>query len=158
MERLGNYILSVTAAALLLGILPTIAGKKGTHAALLQLIGGLFLAFTVVSPIANIAPDALWDLPLDFSLQGSALAAQGQAYTRDQLQLIIKDRCEAYILDKALSLQAQLQVEVMLSQDEIPVPVSVRLLGTVSPYARSMLQQWLQDDMAIPKEHQIWVG
>ena len=158
MEGPGRYILSVTAAALLLGILQSIAGKQGAHAALLQLIGGLFLAFTVIAPIANIEPDAILDLPWDFTVQGSAIAEQGQAYSRNQLQGIIKDRCEAYILDKALTLQAELQVEVMLSQDEIPVPTSVRLQGSVSPYAKNALQQWLQDDMAIPKEHQIWIG
>ena len=148
----------MTAAALLLGILQTIAGKKETQAVLLQLIGGLFLTFTVISPIVNIEADEILDLPWDFTLQGSTIAEQGQSYSRNQLRRIIKDRTEAYILDKALTLQAQLQVEVMLSQDEVPVPTSVRLQGSVSPYARNVLQQWLQDDMAIPKEHQIWIG
>ena len=134
MENIARYILSVTAAALLLGILQTIAGKKGTQA------------------------DEILDLPWDFTLQGSTIAEQGQSYSRNQLRRIIKDRTEAYILDKALTLQAHLQVEVMLSQDEVPVPTSVRLQGSVSPYARNVLQQWLQDDMAIPKEHQIWIG
>ena len=158
MENIARYILSVTAAALLLGILQTIAGKKGTQAVLLQLIGGLFLTFTVISPIVNIEADEILDLPWAFTLQGSTIAEQGQSYSRNQLRRIIKDRTEAYILDKALTLQAQLQVEVMLSQDEVPVPTSVRLQGSVSPYARNVLQQWLQDDMAIPKEHQIWIG
>ena len=148
----------MTAAALLLGILQTIAGKKGTQAVLLQLIGGLFLTFTVISPIVNIEADEILDLPWDFTLQGSTIAEQGQSYSRNQLRRIIKDRTEAYILDKALTLQAQLQVEVMLSQDEVPVPTSVRLQGSVSPYTRNVLQQWLQDDMSIPKEHQIWIG
>ena len=148
----------MTAAALLLGILQTIVGKKETQAVLLQLIGGLFLTFTVISPIVNIEADEILDLSWDFTLQGSTIAEQGQSYSRNQLRRIIKDRTEAYILDKALTLQAQLQVEVMLSQDEVPVPTSVRLQGSVSPYARNVLQQWLQDDMAIPKEHQIWIG
>ena len=63
MENIARYILSVTAAALLLGILQTIAGKKGTQAVLLQLIGGLFLTFTVISPIVNIEADEILDIP-----------------------------------------------------------------------------------------------
>ena len=47
---------------------------------------------------------------------------------------------------------------LMLSQDEIPVPSTVRLQGSISPYARQSLQQWLQDDIGVPKEHQIWIG
>lgn len=148
----------MTAAALLLGILQVISGKKGTHAALLQLVGGLFLTFTVIAPVADIEPEDILDYPWDFAVQGSAIAEQGQVYSQDQLRGIIKDRCEAYILDKALTLQAELQVEVMLSQDEIPVPASVRLQGSITPYAKKTLQQWLQDDMAIPKEHQVWIG
>ena len=136
----------------------TIAGKKGTHAALLQLIGGLFLTFTVIAPIADVELEEILDVPWDFAVQGNAIAEEGQQYAQDQLHGIIKDRCEAYILDKALALQAQLQVEVMLSQDEIPVPASVRLQGSISPYARNALQQWLQDDIGIPKERQIWIG
>lgn len=136
----------------------TIAGKKGTHAALLRLIGGLFLTFTVIAPIADVELEEILDVPWDFAVQGNAIAEEGQQYAQDQLHGIIKDRCEAYILDKALALQAQLQVEVMLSQDEIPVPASVRLQGSISPYARNALQQWLQDDIGIPKERQIWIG
>lgn len=142
----------------MLGILQAITGKKGTHAALLQLIGGLFLTFTVIAPIADIDPDDILDIPWNFTEQGSAIATQGQIYSQNQLQQIIKERCEAYILDKALTLQAQLQVEVMLSQDDVPVPSSVRLQGSISPYAKMALQQWLEEDWAIPKEQQIWIG
>lgn len=142
----------------MLGILQVISGKKGTQAALLQLIGGLFLAFTIIAPAANLELGEMLDFPWDYSAMGSDIAAQGQSYSQDQLHRIIKDRCEAYILDKAQTYQAQLRVEVVLSQDEIPVPSSVRLQGSVSPYAKQALQQFLQDDMAIPKEHQIWIG
>ena len=158
MEKLGIYILSVTAAALLLGILQSIAGKKGTHVALLKLIGGLFLTFTTIAPIANIELERLLDFPWDFAVRGNAIAQQGQEYAQDQLHGIIKDRCEAYILDKAQTYQADVTVEVMLSQDEVPVPSSIRLQGSISPYARQALQQWLQDDLGVPKEQQIWIG
>ena len=158
MEKLGCYILSVTAAAILLGILQSIAGKKDTNGALLRLIGGLFLSFTIISPVADIELNQILEFPWDFAVQGSDIAQQGQEYAQDQLHGIIKDRCEAYILDKALALQAELTVEVMLSLDKVPVASSVQLQGNISPYARQVLQQWLQDDMGIPKEHQQWIG
>ena len=158
MQNLGRYILSVTAAAILLGILQTLAGKKGGSGALIQLIGGLFLTFTIIAPVANIRLDALWELPWELTAEGNAIAAQGESLSQNQLRAIIKERSEAYILDKALSYQTTLEVEVTLSQDEIPAPASVRLQGSVSPYARTALQQWLQDDMGIPKENQLWIG
>lgn len=158
MEALGKYILTVTAAAIFLGVLRSLTGKKGGIAALLQLIGGLFLTFTVISPVANIDLDLVFETPWDLAADGSAIAAQGQALSRDQLESIIKEQCESYILDKALTFQADLEVEVTLSQDEMPVPSAVRLRGSISPYAKNALQQWLQDEMGIPKEDQLWIG
>ncbi len=158
MEALGSYILSVTAAAILLGILQTIAGKKGGSAALLRLVGGLFLTFTVIAPVAEVDLDGLFDAPFAFSQQGSAIAASGQEISRSEMERIITGRCQAYILDKAESLHTQLEVEVTLSQEQIPVPTTVQLKGSVSPYAKSSLQQWLEEELGIPRERQVWIG
>lgn len=158
MEALGRYILSVTAAAIAFAVLQTLVGKKGTASALVRLIGGLFLTFTVIAPIAALDLDAIFASNLDFMEQGSAIAAQGQEIAQSELRTIIKQRCEAYILDKAETYRAQLEVEVTLSQDDIPTPTAVRLRGSASPYAKFNLQQWLQDEMGIPREHQVWIG
>lgn len=156
MEALGRYILSVVSAAILLSILRSLLDKKSSAAVLLQLVGGLFLTFTVVSPVADINFEAFFDMPLDYISEGNLLAVQAQEATQDELCEIIKQRCEAYILDKAMSYQAPLQVDVSLSTDETPVPCSVRLQGSITPYAKSALQKWLQDEIGIPKENQLW--
>lgn len=158
MERIGQYILSVTAAAILFSILQTLVGKKGSCAVLVRLIGGLFLTFTVIAPVANIDLDAVFDAPWNFQEQGSAAAVYGQQIAQEEMAGIIKQKCEAYILDKAEAYQTQLEVEVTLNQDEIPIPCSVRLQGNASPYAKASLQQWLQEYMGIPKENQVWIG
>ena len=124
----------------------------------MQLIGGLFLAFTVIAPVADIDLDRAFDVPLDFSLQGDMLAAQGQSFSKSEMETIISQHCRSYILDKAVSYHAQLEVEVTLSQDDLPVPTAVRLQGSVSPYAKKELQQWIEDEMGIRKENQIWIG
>ena len=158
MEALGKYILSVTSAAILFGILQSLLGKKGNSAALLRLIGGIFLAFTVISPVTDVDLGRILDPAWDYTAQGSSIAAGGYAVSQNQLHSIIKERCRTYILDKAISYNAQLEVEVELTQDEIPVPAAVRLRGSISPYGKQALQQWLQDVMGIPKENQQWIG
>lgn len=158
MEAIGKYILSVTAASILLGIAQTLVGKKGGSATLVRLIGGLFLAFTVIAPLADVDLGAVFDAPWDFAQQGSTIVAQGEQISRDELRRIIKQRCEAYILDRASTLHTQLEVEVTLSQDDVPFPTAVRLRGSVSPYTKTILQQWLSEDMGIPRENQIWIG
>jgi hypothetical protein len=69
----------------------------------------------------------------------------------------IIQQTQAYILDKARSLDAELTVEVFLGDGTIPVPIGVRLEGNISPYARKLLSQMLQDDLGIPAEEQIWI-
>lgn len=158
MEVLGKYILSVTAASILFGILQTLLDKKSVTAVLLRLIGGLFLTFTVISPVADIKLDTVLDLPLDMSVHGKEIATQGQEISKSHMQSIIKEQCEAYILDKAQSYQADLDVDVSLTQDDIPTPSAVRLQGAISPYAKTVMQKWLYDDMGISKENQLWIG
>ena len=158
MEALGKYILSVTAAAILLGILRSLHGKKGSSTALIQLLGGLFLTFTMIAPMADVDLDAIFDSPWMFSADASVFAAEGQKISQEQLRSIIKERSEAYILDKASSYHAQLEVDVIVSQDAMPIPTAVYLRGSVSPYVKSEMEQWLQDDMGILKENQLWNG
>lgn len=158
MEALGKYILSVTAAAILFGILQSLIGKKHGSAVLVKLIGGLFLAFTAIAPITEVRIDHLLDSSWSYTAQGNAIATNGLAISQDQLRSIIKEKSEAYILDKALFYNAQLEVDVTLSQDAMPIPTSVRLQGSISPYTRNAIQQWLQDEMGIPKENQVWIG
>lgn len=158
MEAVGRYIVSVTAAAILLGILRSVLGKKSSSAALVQLVGGLFLTFTVIAPVADLDFDTFFDSSWVITEDASIIAAQGQAISQQQLQSIIKERCEAYILDKAQSYHAALDVKVTVSQDEMPVPVAARLEGNISPYARSEMEQYLQKEMGIPKENQLWIG
>jgi hypothetical protein len=59
-------------------------------------------------------------------------------------------------LDKAQALNTALEVEVTLSDDEIPIPVKVRLSGKVSPYAKGRLQQIISEELGIERENQIW--
>jgi len=158
MEALGRYILSVTAAAILLSILRTIHGKKGTNAALVKLVGGLFLTFTVIVPVVDVDTGSIFSISMDLTEQGSAIAACAAADSSKQLQGIIKQRCEAYILDKALTYGVHLDVDVSLTDEEIPVPASVCLQGSISPYTKAVFGQWLEQDMGIPKEQQLWIG
>ena len=72
------------------------------------------------------------------------------------MSAIIKDRTEAYILDKAASMGLSLRVEVILSEEEIPKPITVKLWGTVPPYTKTRLRNWMEDTLGIGEEDQLW--
>lgn len=157
MKALSAYILSVTAAAILLGILQSLTDKKTSISALIRLIGGVFLAFTVIAPITDIEFDLLFDIPLSFTQDGTSITIQGYNESQQQLRNSIKQQCEAYILDKTMSYQTSLEIDVILNDADLPVPVSAQLRGDISPYAKKALQSMLANDIGISEENQIWI-
>lgn len=151
-----GYLTGIIAAALICTLLLRFVGNKGTTGAVMKLIAGLFLAFTVISPIAGFDLQEIMDLPADFTQMGKLLALEGEQSSKEAIAAGIKTAAEAYILDKAAALDVALKVEVTLSKEDIPHPESVRLTGNISPYARSTLQDLISKELGINKENQIW--
>lgn len=156
MTALGEYIFSVVAAAMIIGIINSFQDSKSGSGVLIRMMGGLFLAFTVIAPLAEFDFSGIADFFEDFAAVGQSAAAYGQNVASEELKSIIKAEVEAYILDKANALDAVLTVEVAL--DEASVPAAVRLQGSVSPYGKARLQQILEDELGIAKENQVWIG
>lgn len=158
MDGVRNYILSVTATAMFLGIVKGILGENGTMGTVFRLICGGVMVFAVVSPWKNLNFEEL-ELPLEQYLQeGEACRQAGEESASAAIAELIKEQTAAYILDKAAEVKADLQVEVTVSTDTVPIPVEVRLTGNVSPYGKARLESLLEEDLGIAKEHQIWIG
>jgi hypothetical protein len=158
LEKLGQYALSVISAAVILSILQSLVQKSSCSGTLLRLIGGIFLTFTVLKPIAAINLDSVLEIPWDYVEQGDYFAEQGAAKSYEQMEAIIKQQCEAYIGDKAQTCNAQLEISVTLTEDDIPKPSSVTLSGSVSPYQKQILKYWLEEELGIQGANQIWIG
>lgn len=153
MEALRQYIISVVAAALICGIITGLF-PKGAAREVMKLVCGLFLAYTVLRPMAGAELGHLEDLPFSFSSQGEAAAALGTQMAEESLAQFIKEETQAYILDKASKLGLILEADVTLDEENIPVAVTLR--GQVSPYDRSRLERMLTQDLAIAKENLQW--
>lgn len=155
MEALRQYVISVVAAAMLCGIVvrlfPSGSGKQVG-----KLICGLFLAYTVLSPISRVDFSNLPDFSLRCMDDAEDAAAMGENLARDSMADIIKEETEAYILDKAADLHANLHVEVTIGEDNLPAAVTVS--GEASPYARRQIQAMIENDLGISKENQKWIG
>ncbi len=154
---MGSYVLSVTAAATILGIVSSLVDGKSTAGAFIKLIGGLYLSVVIIQPLARFDFDALTDWTLRFSAEGDAVAADGRLLARDALATRIMSETEAYILDKACSYRADVRADVTLSGDDIPVPVAVTICGSFSPIAKAQLQRTIETELDIPKEDQKWI-
>ena len=158
MEGIGLYIRSVSAAGILCAVLTRLLPEKSSHSGILKTVCGIVMVFAVVAPVRDISlNDLTWGL--DFGqVERTAYIRDGENFSRETAAAIIKARTEAYILDKAASWSDDLSVEVGLSEDALPVPVSVRISGNLSPYGKSALSAILSQELGIEKEQQIWIS
>lgn len=155
MEALRQYVISVVAAAMICGIVTGLF-PAGTGKQVVKLICGLFLAYTVLSPVSRMDFSELTNFSLRCMDDAEEAAAVGENLTRNSMADIIKAESEAYILDKAADLHANLTVEVTVSEENLPA--SVIISGEASPYARRQLQTIIESDLGISKENQQWTG
>ena len=156
MDGIREYLISVTAAALLCGILKSLMGEKGSSAALIRLICGIFLALTVIRPLKELNLKDFSLLPTGLLEEARLTSGEGEEYTRQAKEDLIIPQCEAYILDKAQTLEANVRVEILISQEGEPVPTGSIITGNLSPYARNQLSKTLEEDLGIPQEDQKW--
>lgn len=157
MEAVREYILSVTAVAVICAIVQRLLSGKGMPAAMAKLLCGLLLTFAVIKPLTSFSIGDFSDWTADYETDASKAVAAGENSTRTALAQSIKSQAEAYILDKAASLNVSVTVQVTVSDDDIPVPIKVTISGEASPYAKGRLQSIIEDDLGIAKEEQQWI-
>lgn len=157
MLAIQEYLLSVTAAALICTVAKRIA-PGGTVGAALKMVTGMLMLLAVVHPWAEIRMADLSEYTADIQNAADHAAAEGIESSQLALREGIIQRVRTYILDKAQTLEADLTVEVELTDDTLPVPCGVTLRGNVSPYARSVLSEYLEDVLGIGSEALRWIS
>ena len=158
MEDIREYLLSVTAAAVLCGIVSAVAGEKGSQAGIVKLLCGLFLSITVIRPFAQLQIADFSNFASDILQAGQSATQDGEDYSLQALRRTIQEETEAYIMDKAAVYSADIHPQVTLSDTDPPVPESCVLTGRVSPYVRQQLMKILETDLGIPEENQTWIN
>lgn len=153
---LRQYILSVMMATIICALIKQLTVNKGPIEKIMQLIVGLVLTLSILSPVVDLGIDKFSQIRTSFSDDAQAFADKGKVYAFDHLAKIIKERTEAYILDKAAQYDAQLEIEVTLSDDDMPIPVAVNIYGAISPYGKQCMMELISNDFGIGEEAQTW--
>ena len=157
MDGLRDYVLQITATALICAVTLRFARGGGAAKKIIKLLCGIVLACSIIQPVRHLDISAIDEITFGFQEEAEAAVLWGknEAYTAwiDS----ITERTEAYILEKAKAMNVDLVVEVELSDDESPVPVAVSLSGNVAPYVKSVLSDTISQELKIPKEKQIWI-
>lgn len=157
MRPLAEYIVSVSTAAILCGILNAIS-LKGAAKEILKLVSGLFLAFCVISPVSNLQLPELTDIGTQWQEEASDAVKTGEELSREALLDSITQQLTAYILDKARQMELDVSVQVFLEGEEDYLPDRVILSGNGSASEKQTLIREIAADLGIPEEDVQWSG
>lgn len=157
MNAIREYLLTVTAAAIVCSIAKHLAGDKSTAGKITKVVSGIFLTITVISPIKNFQLSKMDGLLDDYRIMAYETAQSGADMANTAMGDIIKEKTEAYILEEAKKMDIDISVEVKLSESEPPIPDQVIITGIVSPYKKNVLSQYISDNLGISREKQKWI-
>ena len=158
MDSIRQYLISITAAAIICAIAKSFADGKTLNGTMLRLIAGIIMTVTLLSPLVQLDFHAMPELTAGVIHDANAAAAFGEEMATAEITAIINDRLEAYILDKAACLGANLEVQLQMGTDGSYLPEGIILSGDISPYAKARLQQIIANDIQIAKEKQQWIS
>jgi len=151
-QALGNYVLQITTAALIVGFLTAISGANKQ----VRWVGSLVLILTVLSPADQAGFNLSWKLADEFQNQAWDIVNSAQDEANLQVQEGIIQRVQAYILDEAESIDAKVCVVSVLLDEQSLLPLRVELQGRISSDQRIHLSEMMCEDLGVGKEGQIW--
>lgn len=155
-EGIRGYLLSVSAAAVLLALVQTVLPQNAVKR-VAAFSGGLLLMLAVLSPLVKISADELEQMLGQLRPDTEVVQQQAETAVRESMAVLIKQKCETYILDKAQQLGLTLRVEVSLSEEGVyPVPERVALIGYASSAQQQTLGNIISNDLGIPHHRQEW--
>lgn len=153
---IGKYLFAIIAVSLLISIFKTFIPTKGVVGSVLRLACGVIMASVLISPFKNLYRADLQSYCSEISSDAESIADIGKEYTKAELSKSIEANLTAYILDKASAMNMDLECQVLLSDDAIPMPKGLKIRGNASPYAKEQFIHTLSHDLGIGEEEIRW--
>ena len=155
MGSIKEYLISVISAAAICSVVIQIIGSKGAIGSVTKMIAGLFMVTVILQPVIQVKLSEFAFSADHIYQDAERIANEGSKIAEAQIAEIIITQTEAYILDKANTLELDISAEVILDGF---LPAGVRLSGAASPYAKEQLSAYIEDTLGIPTEAQKWIG
>ena len=159
MEFLRGWVLSVSAAGLVLAILLSVL-PKGSGRQIVKLAGGVVLSLVIFSPLTKLNPDVyIGDMEIPRQEQEERMADMQRASEKITKE-IIQAQTSAYIVNKAqaLGLSVRVQVGVHKELNGLFLPDTAVIQSSQEPSRmdRDALSAWMADALGIPVQSQDW--
>ena len=154
MSALPRYILSVVCGAILCSAIGLLLDGKSAVSGVMKMVLGMIMTLIILKPILQIEGIDLEAYLQSFPEDRKFAVEDGVAYAKQTRTEFIKGELESYIIEKAVSLDADVAVEVLLNDEDMPV--GVKFIGNIAPYLKGQLEEYLQQNFTIQKECIIW--
>ena len=155
-EGIRTYLLELVASALVCAILMTLT-PEGAARRMVRLGCGLLMLLCAMQPVIRFDAEDVSRLLARIEMQQDAAISGVQVKNRELIREIISDKAEAYILDKARALGLSIAVLVEAKDDGGgPYLYSVTYTGSAEEGQKAALEDYVEEQLAIRKERQIW--
>lgn len=155
MEEIRRYLLSLITASLVCSLVRRLLVGKSQIKGITDMICGLFLGITILTPLVHVKIPDFRTYAQSYVYDAEIAAEAGRQNASQQLQGIIKQEVESYILEKAHARDLILSVDVQINE-HTGIPTGVEIKGDVSPYDRNVLSEYISQTFDIPEESQKW--
>jgi hypothetical protein len=155
MDGIRDYLLSVCCAALFCSVVGILTGGKSATSNIIKLLSGIFLVTVILKPVIAVKLTDWKHFEVDLMEKSSEAVEEGERLALEALSESAAISAQSLVKQEAGKLGCQLEVTVFW---EGSAPKEITLAGDVSPYTKSVMAQWITDNMGIPREAQLWIG
>lgn len=156
LELIRNWVLGLAGAALCCAVLTEMTPAGNVKNAVKALCG-IVMALALIEPLLK-ADTENYSLNLaKYRESASNISRQGKEISDRLNRTIIEEECRTYILDKAMSLRAELEdaaVKLKWSSEGMWYPVGCTLDGEYN----DALAAVIESELGIPRQAQEWVS
>ena len=160
MEFAGEWVRAIAGAALICAA-ATALTPKGKVKNVLKPICGIVLIIAMINPIVKQDLPAMSLDISDYRKRADEIIGSSEEKQNNLSRTIIENELEAYILDKAKSLNAKIQsvsVSVKWGDEGCWYPNEVYLTANIPQREMNLISNAIEAELGIPKERQYWSG
>ena len=156
----GEWVRGIAGAALICAA-ATALTPKGKVKNVLRLICGIALIIAMISPFLKLD---LGSVSLDLSeyrKQADEITGEAEQKQNSLSRTIIENELKTYILDKAKSLNVQLdsvEVSVKWGDEGCWYPYEVSLSADIPLREKKLVSNSIEAELGVPEERQYWSG
>lgn len=124
-----------------------------------ELICGLVMITALISLVSGLDMSSYSETLAGYRSKAEELAQSGEEYSENLNRMIIEEKTEAYILDKAESIGASVhsvRVEAKWSGDRCWYPATAVLQSGCTEEEKAQLGRWMESELGITRERQTW--